>query len=345
MILNVELDFVTTIGTSVMDNITVTSITLAILIILGAYIIWKMIELPKSNPNYVRQLDEKTPIAILKYYYDENLNKDFLWIAFLELVDKKIYKLDRISDNGKTDYIIYENKRKEEIAQLELLDYEKKLVDWISIAIIDLGNRKEHTITYSNLINYLTFHLKSESWTQTFYRLFKKELKHYKGVILKESNYLIVNFIFLIYYSCFFGFNAIYFTLIAFLYTEILINFKKEHFWKIIITIVLSILMTCGLWNFKEPLLHNIIPIIIACNPILLYIGYQILLIPFFTKEQKEIIMEVQGMVHFLNDFSKLDDKPMEYIYLYDKYFIYAEAFHLNHIEDDFLKLTSDDKN
>ncbi len=286
------------------------SIILAMLSILLSYLIisipkFRNRKIKKVDPIYTRDLPKDISIVSAGILIDSKLSKDEISGAILDLIRKKIIILD---DTNKKHPILILNKDNYNVAS-DTDSYLVKLIFEHSNQVELKKIKKINTDRFKNWKN-----------------LFLKELKD-KGYTIEtdDEKPIKINVIFVV--SSIISFFTPFYILGIFFLLIYSLKRYKQYTIIVIFQIINYILLRNTLLN-NHFIYLSIITNILAIIMLFLYLRkitfkLNIKLTNLGLEKRKELF----GLRNFLNDFSRLNEKDIPEVYLWEEYLIYATVF------------------
>lgn len=286
------------------------SIILAMLSILLSYLIisipkFRNRKIKKVDPIYTRDLPKDISIVSAGILIDSKLSKDEISGAILDLIRKKIIILD---DTDKKHPILILNKDNYNVAS----DTDRYLVK----LIFEHNNQVE--LKKIKKINTDRF----KNWKN----LFLKELKD-KGYAIEtdDEKPIKINVIFVV--SSIISFFTPFYILGIFFLLIYSLKRYKQYTIIVIFQIINYILLRNTLLN-NHFIYLSIVTNILAIIILFLYLRKIVFKLNIkLTNLGLEKRKELFGLRNFLNDFSRLNEKDIPEVYLWEEYLIYATVF------------------
>lgn len=257
------------------------------------------------NPTYIRDLPSDISVVSAGILIDNTISKDEISGGILDLIRKKIIMLD---DTDKKRPILILNKDNYNIAT------------YIDQYLVNLIFEQNNQVELKKIKK-----ISSEEF-KNWKNLLLKELKD-KGYVIETDKQKTINInIIILLLSVFSFFTPIYFFGIFFL---LIYSFKRYKQYTIIVIfqIINYILLRNTLSN-NHFIYFSIVINIFAIIILFLYLRkitfkLNIKLTNLGLEKRKELF----GLRNFLNDFSRLNEKDIPEVYLWEEYLIYATVF------------------
>ncbi len=259
----------------------------------------------RVNPYYYRDIPSNLSPAAVGILIDKKITKNELSSSILDLVRRKIITVEKKSNNS-YDFILIEKYDK-------LSEFDKSILSLLSISS---SNKK----TNSKKIKKITYHKFKKFKEKVLKELENKKLiEKYKSP-LDEVNGILFEIGLVLLFTPFFFIGLLMIAIYSMMrYHE---NFYIWIFKMLnLIIIMISILNNSTVFHFS--IIIGIISFIIIGKllkrlPIKLKIKY--------TDKGKEEFAKWHGLRNFLIDFSKIDDREIREITLWEEYLVYATA-------------------
>ena len=278
---------------------------------------------------YWRERPKKLSVALINYYYKGKITKDTIWLTLLDLISKGYYGLEKRED----EYYIYWKKEKMlDFDNYDLNSFEKEMSNYINVILIENKNK---IISLKDLKNAMSIDLDLNIFINKFYTLLKEEIKKKYGLIEKNKNYTFSLIISYLYYILVFSPNSIMGYVTGLIYSSIIVLMSmmlknlKFSFKTLIEVIIIILFLSVIAIPFIPSIIKSNNPLLLilsVVNPILIITNALLLKIKFYTKKQKDLMSEVNGLKKFLNDFSLLAEKDLKYVELFKQYYALAVA-------------------
>lgn len=303
-------------------NIHIYNFYLVLIILIIVYLIIKYYN-KKNKTFYFRDIP-KIPSAMMSYYAKGNIDNRTIWLTILDLISKGYYKIEKIEDQ----YILKWQKGKLfEVDKYDLPKSEKILIKFINSIIYEHQN-----LSIDLLDDYMKNDLNFTKKINNFYSAFKFEIKEGYGLLRKENNYFLAFLLVLIYAILVFNFSNLFSLILIIFYSFfiILISLVLKNINLSIKGIIDIIILVLVLFFFLLPMIPTFIMnkllLFVLFNPLIFINVVSILKINFYTPKQEKICKQILGLKNFLEYFSNMDKKSLEYINLYDKYYAVSVA-------------------
>ncbi len=322
----------------ILGDLSVTQISLilssffAIIFIIFYMVFDKEVKVEKYK--YYREIPNQLEPELLQLIYYKKFRPNSFYVAVLNLIKLGVYKIEKNTNKEDDDVIVYCPNH-----NATLKEYQENLIVTLNGFLEDDENGRK-SITLSKL------NKKMSRSTGSGYKRFKegleKERENLFGKIKKvpkkaiNALFLLLLIFFIVSYFCTYtltgdissGFIIAFFILIIYLPLW-LINKKDIEENASIPFLLYSI-------TFQLPFLFFLISLhadILFIPYILLYIfTMYIFNIKKYPKEEQQITAYVQGLRRYIEDYSLLNKKDdLDYIQLWEDYFIMAIALNLNH--------------
>ena len=277
----------------------------------------------KNKTFYFREIP-KIPSAMISYYAKGKIDNRTVWLTILNLISKNYYKIEKIKDKY---FLKWQKGTLFELDNYDLSTSEKTLVKFINSIIYE-----KKVVSIDTIDDYMKTDLNFDKKINRFYGNLKFEIRESYGFIRKENNYFFAFLLMLIYTILTFNISSISALVLAMVYTTFVIllcsvlkniQFNKEGLLNVIILIFTLFFL---LFFLIPTFIMNKLFFLVLFNPILFIDVILILNLKFYTKKQKEICKQISGLKNFLEYFSNMDKKSLEYINLFDKYYAVAVA-------------------
>ena len=309
---------------------------IAVVLIIALILFWIIIyfkydkEIKVQKYHYYREIPHNLePELIQRIYYGKEC-KDSFWIAFLNLVKMGVYKIEETTNQigKKVNLIIYQEKENE-----KLKDYQISLINTINGFFDD----NENSIDIKKL------NAKMKRSSGKGYRKFINKLEEQKESYFGDSSKaaikpFIISIIFMIAMIALIGIMitktnsamaSIIITVLA-ITTIVYSEFSREVGENIFATIFM-------LMHFSV-FAAAIIFMMIKSGIGIMYIPYILLFIIMqyakkikkLSKEENEIKEQIKGLRRYLKDYSKIEDKNLDSMIIWEDYLIIAIALKLN---------------
>lgn len=306
----------------------------------------------KQHPSdyYYRDIPP-LPVAMISYYDKGKINSKTIWLTLLDFIGKGYYTIQKLDE----DYVLTWNKGNPwRLDDFSLTDYEIILMKFLNSLL------KDNKVTLKELKQQISLNDNSKKMLQRFYDGFHAELKKGYGHVSKESNYVLtilmmIGYFVIVFKKPFllmFGVNSIAIILFGILYAFICfglslvirnLKFNMKSIIGIIILFLIILFVSLPVlptvFAGKNPLLFALL----LFNPLIIIDGVLILNTNFYTKKQKELAKNIFGLKNFLEHFSKLEDRPLDYVELFDRYYVVAEALDVKLTKNPYQKTEFDD--
>ena len=303
-------------------NIHIYNFYLVLLILIIIYLILKHYN-KKNKIFYFRDIP-KIPSAMISYYAKGKIDNRTVWLTILDLIGKNFYKIEKVDNKY---FLKWQKGKLFELNSYNLSNSEKTLIKFINSIIYE-----KKIVSIDTIDDYMKTDLNFHKKINRFYGNFRFEIRESYGFIKKENNYFLAFLLILIYTILTFNISSISALVLAMVYTTFVIllcsvlknlQFNKEG----LLNIVILIFTLFFLLFFLIPtFIMNKLFFLVLFNPILFIDVILILNLKFYTKKQKEICKQISGLKNFLEYFSNMDKKSLEYINLFDKYYAVAVA-------------------
>lgn len=286
------------------------------------------------------------PIAVINYYATGKITDKTIWLTLLELISKGYYQLYR-KDN---EYYLKWNRGKLlELDNIGLNKMERILVGLINGIILE---NKQNEISIDLLHKAMKSRINLSHTFRHFYNALKSYIRESHGYFNYYQNYVIavlidIGYFFIIFQSYKLGVLLLifFFTALIILTSSALKNFRFDFK-----SIVGVITLIYSIFAISMPFIPTILFnnnswlfILLLMNPILFMTNIYLLNLEFPMPHQKEIMTNIKGLKHFLEDFSNLKDRDIDYINFFDKYYAVSEALDVKLTDNPYLRDIYDD--
>ncbi|MDD2435190.1 MAG: DUF2207 domain-containing protein [Bacilli bacterium] len=338
------------------QNIEIYHVILVGLLFLFTYIIISKINNKFKDVLYYREIPDNLHPAIIQYYSDGYINDQSFWLIFLELIQKGYYKFERFEVDNQIEYKIKWMKDDYyDLSSYKLNDYEKLVIKYINTFILSddrQTKQKDETILLSTLQERIKGDfINLKKLIDKIHSSIRLEIKHSYGFIHKENNiFLAVIFIFAYYILISIGvFNIILGSIYTFIILGVANVLKNTRFnFRGIIGLIILIYTLLVL---SSPILFSlmfvsnpVITILLYINPFVIFLASCILSAEIYTPKQAELMKKIKGSKMFLNDFTLLKYRPIDYINFVKYYYVLAEAYNIKITDQDYVNSLYDDE-
>ena len=296
---------------------------------------------------YFRGHPKKLPMAIIQYYDQGRFNNKTIWLTILDLIQKDFYSLEKVK---KDEYKL--KWKKENLFHFEdsnLKNYEQYLIKYINTFIIK-NKSQDQSILLNELINEMKNDVQFSERLKKIYNNIQYEIRSSYGELSYFKNYIISFIILILYYFIWFpnrnlivvGFG---YSIMIILIASVLKNLKFNITG--VIHIIILCFVTITLLTFLLPTFflvkNGIWSLFIYFNPLIIILVILILKIKFYNEKQKEIIREIKGVKNFIRDFTRLKERPIDYINFVKYYYVLAETLSIKITDQEYIKTEFDD--
>lgn len=325
----------------VIENISFNSIHFVIATIILTILL--IILLKKNKSDYYREIPNLSS-AVINYYSKGKITDKVIYLTLLDLIAKGYYRLEKRDKY----YLRWKKDKLLDLTNLNLTNCEKIIVRFINGIMSEEGVFEMDTKTLRDLIH---TRVNLSNTINSFNDELKDEIQTSYGFIHKEKNYIRAIMISLIYFI--FVFNSFDLITIIFgigysLLVLVIANGFKNITFDIkgiigIVTLILALFLICFPIIPTLVVAKSLTLILILFNPVVFLLNVIILskIIP--TPKQTKIINEVNGLKEFLEDFSNLEDREIDYINFFNKYYVVSEALDVKLTDNPYLKNVSND--
>lgn len=277
----------------------------------------------KNKTFYFRDIP-KIPSAVMSYYINGKIDDRTIWLTILDLINKNYYKIEKIKNKY---YLRWQKNKLFEFDSYDLTESEKLLVKFINFIIYE-----KKDVSIDVLDDYMKTDLNFNKKINRFYSQFRHEIKENYGILRKENNYFLAFLLVLVYTIIIFNVVNITSLIVSMFYSVFVIliclvlkniNFSIKGIVNIVILFFLLLLL---LIPIIPTFIMNKLLLFVLFNPLLFINVILILKMNFYTTKQKEICKQIDGLKNFLEYFSNIDKKSLEYINLFDRYYAVAVA-------------------
>lgn len=309
---------------------------IAVFLVIGLILFWIVIyfkydkELKVEKQRYYREIPHDLEPELLQRIYYGKKCKDSFWIAFLNLVKMGIYKIEETTNQvgKKVKLIVYQEKE-----NAKLKDYQISLIDTIN----GFFDSNENSIDTEKL------NAKMKRSNGRGYKKFvdklEEQIESYFGDSSKASKTpFMISIILMVIMIAFIGLMAMQTN--AGMASGIIMFLA-------ITTLVYSVFFSKMKWNMATIIfimMHfsgfaiAIIFMMISSNIGIMYIPYIVLFIIMqyaqkikkLSKEESEIREQIKGLRRYLRDYSKIEDRSLDSMIIWEDYLIIAIALKLN---------------
>lgn len=318
-------------------NVELINLVIASIILLVVFI---LLNNNKKEKHYFRDMIDLSG-PLISYYNKGKIDNQTLYLTLLDLISKGFYKIERVEDKL---VLKWQKGSLFDVDKYELKSTEKILAKYINSILFEYQNA-----TLEQLGELIKSNLNFNNMINKFYDDFKYEIKHSYGYIRKENNYFLAILLTLIYTISVFNISSLSGIFIGGIYTFLVIilglvlkNFtlSLKGFFNVFLLIYIVLMSITPI--FPTFTVNGILPTLAIFNPILFIVIAYILNLRFYTPKQKELMFKIEGMKNFLNDFSNMDKRSVEYINLFNKYYAYAVALDIK-LDDMYQGMEYDD--
>ncbi len=315
-------------------------------IAVGIIIVVIYLKKEKKIP-YFRGYPQNLPMAIIQYYDQGRFNNKTIWLTILDLIQKDFYSLEKIKKNE------YKLKwKKEDLFHFEdndLKKYEQYLIKYINSLIIK-NKSQDQSILLNKLINEMKSDVQFPERLKKIYNNIQYEIRSGYGELSYFKNYVISFIVLLLYYLIWFPKSnlivvGVGYSIIIILIASVLKNLKFNIMG--VINIIVLCFVTITLLAFLLPtflLVENgIWSLLIYFNPLIIIFVILILKIKFYNEKQKEVIRQIKGVKNFIQDFTRLKERPIDYINFVKYYYVLAETLGIKITDQEYIKTEFDD--
>lgn len=309
---------------------------IALFLVVGLILFWIVIyfkydkELKVKKQRYYREIPHDLEPELLQRIYYGKKCKDSFWITFLNLVKMGIYKIEETTNEvgKKVKLIVYQEKENR-----KLKDYQISIIDTIN----GFFDSNEKSIDMEKL------NAKMKRSNGKGYKKFvdklEEQIEGYFGDSSKASKIPFrISIILMVIMIAFIGIMAM--NTNAAMASGIIMFLA-------ITTIVYSVFFSKMKWNMATAIfimIHfsgfaiAIIFMMISSNIGVMYIPYLMLFIIMqyaqkikrLSKEENEIREQIKGLRRYLRDYSKIEDRNLDSMVIWEDYLIIAIALKLN---------------
>ena len=317
-----------------------------ILLLVVGYIIFLIRKKYEDNTFFYRDIPKNLPIAVLSYYNEGKISDKTIWITILDLISKGYYKIEKDNDNY---YLIWNKDEKINYKDNNLKDYELKLVNMIN-NLIRLN--KEKKIDLNSLKYEIDLSINSKEQINNFYNSLKSEIKNTYGFYRKNENtYYSLIILFIYSYLLFLPTNItdyidiLIYSLSIYLVCNIAkyLTLDRKGLSSIVVLVYIISMILLVIPIFIRSNYNFIVLIFSLFNPILIIVISYLLKTTFGNKKQIELKKEINGLKNFLINFSTLEEKEIDYIKLYDRYYTASVALDVKLENNPYQNLEYDD--
>ncbi len=277
----------------------------------------------KNKTFYFRDIP-KIPSSVMSYYVNGKIDDRTIWLTILDLISKNYYKIEKIKNKY---YLKWQKGKLFEFDDYDLTESEKLLIKFINSIIYE-----KKDVSIDILDDYMKTDLNFNKKINRFYSRFRYETKDKYGILRKENNYFLAFLLVIIYTIMIFNvvnitslIATIYYAIFVILICLVLKNINLSIKGLVNIILLLFTLFLIIIPIFPTFVMNKLL-LITLFNPFLFLDVTAILKIQFYTEKQKEIGKQILGLKNFLEYFSTMDKKSLEYINLFDKYYAVAVA-------------------
>lgn len=309
---------------------------IALFLVIGLILFWIIVyfkydkEIRVQKQHYYREIPYNLEPELLQRIYYGKKCKDSFWIAFLNLVKMGVYKIEETTNEvgKKVKLIVYQAEKNK-----GLKDYQISLI----------GTINGFFASNENSIDIEKLNAKMKRSTGSGYKKFvdklEEQIESYFGDSSKVSKTpFIISIILMIIMIAFIGIMAMNTNptmssgIIMFLaITTIVYSVFFSQMSRNIATMIFIIIHFSGF-------AIGIIFMMISANIGIMYIPYLMLFIIMqytqrikkLSKEENEIREQIKGLRRYLRDYSKIEDKNLDSMIIWEDYLIIAIALKLN---------------
>lgn len=275
-------------------------------ILIALYAYYKPIKFKKRvNPYYYRDIPSDLSPAAVGILVDKRINKNEVSASILDLIRRKVVQIEK-KDNGTYDFVL--NKEYEELSESDKKIFALIFGNKTTTRVNSKKIKKIHFTTFEKFRNSIIDELND-----------KKMMKDYIPTA-DEINGVLFEVGLILSFTPLFPLG-----LLLMLIYSISRYHENFYIWVFILFNIFIMILSIAL---NSTVLHIsiyialvaiiIIKILIKRLPIKLDIKY--------TKIGKEEYQKWHGLRNFLMDFSKIDDRAIKEISLWEKYLVYATA-------------------
>lgn len=331
--LSSKMDEKTIIGNLTVKDLAIILSGIIIVLGIGCYILFdKEVKVEKNK--YIKEIPFGLPPELLQYIYYGKIKSDSFYIAVLNLVKLGVYKLENtVNKVGKeTQKIIYNFDH-----NANLKEYQKNIVNTINKFL----EEKDGELS----LDFIKLSSKMERSNGSGFKKYKDELETEKESLVGKPVKIpkkIIGFATLIM-TCLIAIimvvaiamgttDTIMPLLVMLIFLTVIYSFIFASAGAAI-PVLIFLIFHCGCFQ------GAIIGLMISCGIGYLYIPYILMFILIqylfrvkkFPKEERQIVEQIAGLRRYIKDYSLLKDKDsLEYIELWEDYFIMAIALGLN---------------
>lgn len=304
---------------------------IACIILIGCIGLFKLFDKAskRSGIEYYRQIPGNLPVAAILYYYKGKMPNNALWITLLDFIQRGFYKLEKVNDV----YILtWQREKLLNISDLNINEYEKQLLLFINTEIYHFG--KEKAIPLDGLKYCMEHDPFYKKMANNFFYSLRRFLKQTYGLL--PFNYISpLNMFFSFFIIYFFGillYNVDILKIVGWapfvlFYLSQTIANHKPSISNILITISFLIIQLLVGYNGVESLVLflGVYPLLLMTNIAML----QAITVPRNDRQQR-LYTEILGFRKFLEDLTRLYEKPIDYIPIYKQYYVLAVGLDVN---------------
>ncbi len=320
-------------------NIHIYNFYLVLIILIIVYLIIKYYN-KKNKTFYFRDIP-KIPSAVMSYYTKGKIDNRTIWLTILDLISKNFYKIEKKENKY---FLKWQKGKLFELDNYDLSDSEKLLIKFINSIIYE-----KKDISIDILDDYMKTDLNFNKKINRFYSKFRYEIKENYGILRKENYYFLAFLLVLVYTIMIFNvvnitslivsmFYSVFVILICLVLKNVNFNIKG-----IINIVILFFVLLFLLIPILPTFIMNKLLLFVIFNPLLFINVILILKLNFYTIKQKEICKKIEGLKNFLQYFSNMDKKSLEYINLFDRYYAVSVALDVK-LENPYTGLGYEDK-
>lgn len=309
---------------------------IALFLVVGLILFWIVIyfkydkELKVENQRYYREIPHNLePELLQRIYYGKNC-KDSFWIAFLNLVKMGIYKIEETTNEvgKKVKLIVYQEKE-----NIKLKDYQISVIDTIN-GFFD-SNEKSIDIEKLNA----KMKRSSGKGYKKFVDKLEEQIEGYFGDSSKASKVpFMISVILMVILITIIGIMAMNMNsamasgIVMFLAITTIVYAIFFSKMKLNAGFIIFIIMHFSAFEFSIIFMMAVTGIGIMYIPyIILFILMQYTMrIKKLSKEEREIRNQIKGLRRYLKDYSKIEDKNLDSMIIWEDYLIIAIALKLN---------------